>query len=126
MRKTGSILSLLASLAFVVPAPVSAADNTIVFGAAISITGKTAKEGEYTRDGYQIALDKINEMGGIQAGGKTWKVSMKIYDDESKSERTAQLVEKLINEDKVNLILGPTAPRPPARRRRSARSTRCR
>src|SRR5450755_1961650 len=98
MRKTGSILSLLASLAFVVPAPVSAADNTIVFGAAISITGKTAKEGEYTRDGYQIALDKINEMGGIQAGGKTWKVSMKIYDDESKSERTAQLVEKLINE----------------------------
>src|SRR5246127_3108035 len=91
---------LLASL------PALAAD-TIVFGAAISITGKTAKEGEYTRDGYQFAIDKINEMGGIKVGGKTYKVELKYYDDETKPERTAQLIEKLINEDKVNLILGP-------------------
>ena len=83
------------------------AADTIVFGAAISITGKTAKEGGYTRDGYQIAIDKINEMGGIKVGGKTYKVELKYYDDETKPERTAQLIEKLINEDKVNLILGP-------------------
>jgi len=86
--------------------PALAAD-TIVFGAAISITGKTAKEGEYTRDGYQFAIDKINEMGGIQVGGKKYKVALKYYDDETKPERTAQLIEKLINEDKVNLLLGP-------------------
>ncbi len=83
------------------------AADTIVFGAAISITGKTAKEGGYTRDGYQVAIDKINEMGGIKVGGKTYKVELKYYDDETKPERTAQLIEKLINEDKVNLILGP-------------------
>ena len=83
------------------------AADTILFGAAISITGKTAKEGGYTRDGYQIAIDKINEMGGIKVGGKTYKVDLKYYDDETKPERTAQLIEKLINEDKVNLILGP-------------------
>ncbi|HEY3230901.1 MAG TPA: amino acid ABC transporter substrate-binding protein [Roseiflexaceae bacterium] len=81
--------------------------DTIVFGAAISITGKTAKEGEYTRDGYLFYKDKINELGGIKVGGKTYKVDIKFYDDESKSERTAQLYEKLINEDKVNLLLGP-------------------
>ena len=91
---------LLASL------PALAAD-TIVFGAAISITGKTAKEGEYTRDGYQFAIDKINEMGGIQIGGKKYTVALKFYDDETKPERTAQLIEKLINEDKVHLLLGP-------------------
>jgi len=83
------------------------AADTIVFGAAISITGKTAKEGEYTRDGYQFAVDKINELGGIKVGGKTYRVELKYYDDETKPERTAQLIEKLINEDKVNLILGP-------------------
>lgn len=83
------------------------AADTIVFGAAISITGKTAKEGGYTRDGYQAAIDKINEMGGIKVGGKTYKLELKYYDDETKPERTAQLIEKLINEDKVNLILGP-------------------
>src|SRR5215470_11223905 len=86
--------------------PALAAD-TIVFGAAISITGKTAKEGEYTRDGYQFAIDKINELGGIKVGGKAYTVALKYYDDETKPERSAQLFEKLINEDKVNFLLGP-------------------
>ena len=85
----------------------AASTDTIVFGAAISLTGKTAKEGEYTRDGYQIYVDTINEQGGITVGGKAYKVKLVYYDDESKSERTAQLYEKLINEDKVNFLLGP-------------------
>ena len=88
--------------------PISAsADDTITFGAAISLTGKTAKEGSYTRDGYQFAIDTLNEHGGIKVGGKTYKLALKYYDDETKPERTAQLIEKLINEDHVNLILGP-------------------
>ena len=109
MKKTGIWLALvLAACALpVIPAPLSAADDTILFGAAISITGKTAKEGEYTRDGYQFAIDKLNELGGVKVGGKTYKLALKYYDDETKPERTAQLIEKLINEDKVNLILGP-------------------
>jgi branched-chain amino acid transport system substrate-binding protein len=102
MRKT-----LLSALALVLAALPAFAADTIVFGAAISITGKTAKEGSYTRDGYQFAIDKLNELGGIKVGGKTYKAELKYYDDETKPERTAQLIEKLINEDKVNLILGP-------------------
>jgi branched-chain amino acid transport system substrate-binding protein len=99
-----TLTSTLLALAMAVPA--SAADM-IVFGAAISITGKTAKEGEYTRDGYQFAIDRVNESGGVKVGGKVYKVALKYYDDESKSERTAQLIEKLVNEDKVNFLLGP-------------------
>ena len=104
MKRTLFSLLVLALLLGAVTALVA---DTIVFGAAISITGKTAKEGEYTRDGYQFAIDKINEMGGIKVGGKTYKVELKYYDDETKPERSAQLFEKLINEDKVNLLLGP-------------------
>ncbi|HKA36588.1 MAG TPA: amino acid ABC transporter substrate-binding protein [Thermoanaerobaculia bacterium] len=99
--------TLLAAAGLLLSAITALAADTIVFGAAISITGKTAKEGEYTRDGYQFAIDRINEMGGIKVGGKAYKVELKYYDDETKPERTAQLIEKLINEDKVNLILGP-------------------
>jgi branched-chain amino acid transport system substrate-binding protein len=93
-------------------ASVSSAEDTIVFGAAISITGKTAKEGEYTRDGYQFAIDTLNQAGGIKVGGKSYKIKLKYYDDETKSERTAQLFEKLVNEDKVNFLLGPYASAP--------------
>jgi branched-chain amino acid transport system substrate-binding protein len=99
--------TLLSAAGMLLAAMAATAADTIVFGAAISITGKTAKEGEYTRDGYQFAIDKINEMGGIKVGGKSYSVALKYYDDETKPERTAQLIEKLINEDKVNLILGP-------------------
>ena len=95
------------ALALALVAASAPAADTVIFGAAISITGKTAKEGEYTRDGYQFAIDKINEMGGIRVGGKSYLVALKYYDDETKSERSAQLFEKLINEDKVNLLLGP-------------------
>ena len=109
MKRIGILTACVVLVSLVLPAPrLRAADpNTILFGAAISITGKTAKEGEYTRDGYQFAIDRLNEMGGIKVGGKAYKVALKYYDDETKPERTAQLIEKLINEDKVNLILGP-------------------
>jgi branched-chain amino acid transport system substrate-binding protein len=100
------IAAWLSALVLAGALPALAAD-TIVFGAAISMTGKLAKEGEYTRDGYQFAIDKINEMGGVKVGGKTYQLALKYYDDESKAERTAQLFEKLVNEDKVNFLLGP-------------------
>ncbi len=105
MKRTATV-SLLALALGLATLPARAAD-TIVFGAAVSLTGKTAKEGEYTRDGYNFLVDKLNEMGGITVGGKKYRVAVKYYDDESKSERTAQLIEKLINEDKVTFILGP-------------------
>src|SRR5260370_16419125 len=107
-----AILAALVS-ALAGPAP-ALAEDTIVFGAAISLTGKTAREGEYPGDGYQFYVDTMNQAGGIKVGGKTYKVALKYYDDESKSERTAQLVEKLINEDKVNFLLGPYASAPTA------------
>ena len=103
----GCVLPLLAALAVGVLDGRAAAEERITFGAAISTTGKTAKEGEYTRDGYQFAIDKLNEMGGVRVGGRAYKLALKYYDDESRSERTAQLTEKLINEDKVAFILGP-------------------
>lgn len=105
MKRTAPVALL--ALAFALGAFPALAEDRISFGAAVSLTGKTAKEGEYTRDGYNFAVDTINALGGITVGGKKYKIAVKYYDDESKSERTAQLIEKLVNEDKVNLILGP-------------------
>lgn len=85
----------------------ASASGTITFGSAISITGRTAKEGEYARDGYQFFVDTANELGGIKVGDKSYKIKLKYYDDESKPERSAALFEKLINEDKVDFLLGP-------------------
>lgn len=81
--------------------------DTILFGATISITGTTAKEGEHTRDGYMLFVETINKQGGITVGGKTYRVALQYYDDESRPERAAELYEKLVNEDQVDFLLGP-------------------
>src|SRR5690242_6673433 len=83
------------------------AGHTITFGATISITGKTAKEGEYARDGYQFFVDSINERGGIPVGDTTYQVKLRYYDDESDATRAALLYERLITEDHVDFLLGP-------------------
>ena len=82
-------------------------DGTLVFGAPISLTGSTAKEGGLTRDGYDLWRDTYNKAGGITVAGKHYKIETKYYDDASNAQQSATLAEKLIREDKVNFLLGP-------------------
>jgi len=81
--------------------------GTILFGAPISLTGSTAKEGGLTKEGYEIWKDVYNEAGGIDVGGKKHRIETRYYDDESNAQKSATLADKLIKEDKVNLLLGP-------------------
>ncbi|HXF33630.1 MAG TPA: ABC transporter substrate-binding protein, partial [Candidatus Acidoferrales bacterium] len=88
-------------------APAGAAGDTIVFGAAVAETGRESKEGRLTQEGYDFWKDYVNSHGGIMVGGKKYQVAIKYYDDEDNPQTSAKLVEKLINDDKVNFILGP-------------------
>jgi branched-chain amino acid transport system substrate-binding protein len=81
--------------------------DTITLGSAISITGKYSQEGKNASDGYNFAIKRINEMGGVKVGGKSYKLAVKYYDDESTPARTAQLMERLVNQDGVKFVLGP-------------------
>ena len=83
------------------------ASAKIVFGAPISLTGSTAKEGAQTKNGYEMWVEAVNKAGGIPVGGKRYLVDLKVLDDQSSGETSAQLAEKLIKEEKVNFLLGP-------------------
>ncbi|MFN2461013.1 MAG: amino acid ABC transporter substrate-binding protein [Candidatus Velthaea sp.] len=89
------------------PSPAGADDNTITFGAAVAATGALAREGELTRKGYDLWKDYVNSHGGIKVGAKTYKVDIKYADDETNPQTAARLVEKFIDQDHVNFILGP-------------------
>ncbi len=91
-------------------APVSAqaqACGTIELGAAVSASGIYAANGKNTKNGYEFAIKKINDAGGVKIGGKCYHFKVKYYDDESTPARAAQLVERLIDQDKVQYVLGP-------------------
>src|SRR5580704_17210495 len=109
--RVGTLFALIVASALAlttaVPAPARADDNTIVFGAALAATGANAREGALAKAGYDFWKDYINAHGGMKVGGKTYKVDIKYYDDESNPQTAARLVERLVSEDKVNFILGP-------------------
>lgn len=81
--------------------------DTIVLGAAISETGKYSTNGMHTKNGYDLAAEKINAAGGVVVNGKAYKIKIIYYDDESTPARAAQLAERLIQQDGVQFLLGP-------------------
>jgi branched-chain amino acid transport system substrate-binding protein len=83
------------------------AQDTITFGAALSLTGKMSTEGRLVRDGYDFYVHRINERGGIKVGDKTYRVAIRYYDDQSDANISARLYERLINQDGIRLLLGP-------------------
>ena len=86
---------------------VALADDVITLGAAVSLTGKYSTNGLFTQKGYDLAVNKINSQGGVKVGGKTYKLQVKYYDDESTPARGAELAERLIKQDGIKFILGP-------------------
>jgi len=81
--------------------------DKIILGAAVSLTGKYSTNGKHTQNGYNLAVERINSMGGVKVGGKTYKFDIIYYDDESNSGRAAQLAERLIKQDGIQYMLGP-------------------
>ncbi|MCM3621075.1 MULTISPECIES: ABC transporter substrate-binding protein [Brevibacillus] len=72
-------------------------------GLAISLSGGTAKFGEAVKRAAQMAVDEFNEAGG--ADGK--KAKLIVYDDEAKPEKSVEIVQRLIQQDKVVGFVGP-------------------
>ena len=81
--------------------------DTITLGAAVSLTGKYTTAGNHTRKGYDLAVELINERGGVRIDGRDYRLEILYYDDESTPARGAQLAERLIRQDGIRFMLGP-------------------
>ncbi len=99
MRVFLALIAFLISLSF--------SQEVLRLGAAVSFSGKYAKEGELLKRGYELWKERVNARGGIKVGNKRYRVEIIYYDDQSDPKTTAKLVEKLITQDKVRFILGP-------------------
>lgn len=98
----------LATPAVLGHSPARAADDIIRVGVVSPRTGPLAGFGE--ADAF--ILDGINKAlaGGLQSGGKTWKVEIIAKDSQSNPNRAAEVASELILRDKVDLILASSAP----------------
>ncbi len=103
-----AVASCLLSLGLLFSFPAMAREcDEIILGSAISLTGKYATNGLHAKNGYDFATQRIKDAGGIKIGDRCYNFRVIYYDDESKGDRGATLAERLINQDKVQYILGP-------------------
>ncbi len=108
MKITHSLLGCVIGASLLFSQTVFAAEcETIKLGSAISLTGKYATNGVHAKNGYEFAIQKIKDNGGVKIADKCYNFETIYYDDESKGDRGATLTERLINQDKVQYMLGP-------------------
>lgn len=108
MKKNRLLGYLLGSICLLFGQSSMAMDcEELVLGSAISLTGKYATNGVHAKNGYEFAISKIAEHGGVKVGNKCYNFRVIYYDDESKGDRGATLAERLINQDGVQYMLGP-------------------
>jgi len=105
MKKTLGIIGLALVLIFAVCGCKGGktADDVIKIGVFQPLTGANAGGGAMETEGIRLA----NEMNPtVQVGGKTYKVELVVVDNKSDKVESANAVQRLIDKDKVNVILG--------------------
>jgi branched-chain amino acid transport system substrate-binding protein len=105
MKTMKSIMAAL-SFAALAGAPVHA-QETIKLGAPLALTGPLADAGNKSKQGYDICVSAVNDKGGVNVGGKKMKLELVEYDYQSETNRAVQIVQRLINVDKVPFLLSP-------------------
>ncbi|MBI1922521.1 MAG: ABC transporter substrate-binding protein [Geobacter sp.] len=80
------------------------AAEPIKIGALFAVTGPAAFLGEPERNTAQMVVDEINKGGGI----KGRKLELVVYDTQGDSTKAVQAATRLIKEDNVVAIIGPS------------------
>jgi len=94
-----------ATLAF---AAAASAQDKVKIGYAISKTGPNAGGASITQiPNYEMWVKDVMAKGGLMVGGKRVPIEVVEYDDRSNSEEAVRAVERLVTQDKVDLLFPP-------------------
>jgi len=107
MKKIVIGLLILALAVVVLSACGGGGGDTIKIGVNAPITGDIPKVGEGTKYAAEMWLADIEKAGGLEVGGKKYKVEIIVEDNEAKAESATKVNTKLITQDEVLAIVGP-------------------
>src|SRR5215472_4645211 len=80
--------------------------DRITIGATLPLTGAESRAGGFYKEGYDLAFELANKDGGLSVGGKKVAVDLKLLDDTTTQATAVSLADRLINQDKVDFLLG--------------------
>ncbi len=104
------VLAILVSLLAGCAGGAGAAD-TIKIGVVAELTGDIPAVGASCKNAAEMAVAEVNDAGGLDVGGKKYKVELFIEDNAGKADQSASSAQKLITQQNVVAIIGPNASR---------------
>lgn len=102
MRRRNFVVACVALLSLPVLRVASGAED-IKVGVTVSLSGRYAAPARDQFEGIEMWASDLNARGALLGR----KVSIVYYDDQSNPQKSTQLYRRLINEDRVDLLLGP-------------------
>ena len=106
IARRGALL-VLAGLALAAPpGRAEAAKDRIVIGATLPLTGAESRIGGFYKEGYDLAFDEVNAQGGLAVGDRKLPVALQLLDDTSTQATAVSLADRLVNNDRVDFLLG--------------------
>ena len=104
-------LTVIALAVTLLSGQASAADapkKSIKLGLMFGLTGAASPIGPVQLDGAKLAIDEVNAAGGLQWGKEKLKVEYIVKDDETKPDIAIRRFREMLDEDKVDAIVGQT------------------
>lgn len=82
--------------------------DPVRIGAPISLTGSQAQAGQLMDEGYQFCQDWLNAQGGVEFGGTWHRLDIIREDDQSRVSVSGANTERMITQEGLKLLLGPS------------------
>ncbi len=115
MKKKAMLLfSMLIVMSMILPACAPAAGgggDVIKVGGIGELTGDIPAVGASFKNAAEMAVKEVNDAGGLEVGGKKYKIELVMEDNAGKADQSASAAQKLITQDNVVAIIGPNASR---------------
>ncbi len=87
------------------PQPAAAQDR-VTIGVLTALTGPLAAPGRFQMNGFNLAVEELNEAGGIQVGNRRLRVELRTYDTRGNPAEGATAMQRLTTVDRVPVVLG--------------------
>jgi branched-chain amino acid transport system substrate-binding protein len=102
VRPVAAVIAVMAVIAMTAAACGSSSDSassegtTLTIGVEGTLTGAAAAFGVPQENGMQLAVDQINQAGGIKIGGSAVKLKLDVQNDESSATTGVEIVNKML------------------------------
>jgi len=104
--RRAALSALLVGAASVGHVPAAAAQEAVTIGVLTALSGPLAAPGKFQMNGINLAVEDANGQGGVEIGGRRYRVAIKVYDTRGNPAEGASAMQRLTTVDRVPIVIG--------------------